>query len=84
MNDGLVELLELTPLDMPDAFAGAHNGPSGKRAYGGLLTAQALAAAGGTVGPGFRPTSLHAQFLRGGDAGAPVRYDVERIYDGRT
>ena len=43
MNDGLVELLELTPLDMPDAFAGAHNGPSGKRAYGGLLTAQALA-----------------------------------------
>ena len=84
MNDGLVKLLELSPLDIPDAFVGTHNGPSGKRAYGGLLTAQALAAAGGTVGPGFRPTSLHAQFLRGGDAGSPVRYDVERVYDGRT
>ena len=30
------------------------------------------------------PTSLHVQFLRGGDAGAPVHYDVERVYDGRT
>ena len=30
------------------------------------------------------PTALHVQFLRGGDAGTPVRYHVERMHDGRT
>ena len=68
----------------PDAFTGAANGPAGKRAYGGLLAAQALAAACRTVDADRRPTALHVQFLRGGDAGEPVRYDVERVHDGRT
>ena len=84
MSEVLARLLDVRPEDLPDVFTGAPNGPSGKRAYGGLLTAQALAASGRAIGPGRRPTSLHTQFLRGGDAGEPVRYAVERVYDGRT
>ena len=79
----LAALLALTP-DGPDSFVGPANGPTGKRAYGGHLAAQALAAACGTVGPDRMVTSLHVQFLRGGDAGEPVRYQVERVHDGRS
>ncbi len=79
----IADLLVMTPV-APDSFTGPVNGPVGKRAYGGHLAAQALAAACCTV-PGDRsPTAVHVQFLRGGDAGTPVRYDVERVHDGRT
>ena len=67
-----------------DAFEGAANGPVGKRAYGGHLAGQALAAACRTVPDDRAPTALHVQFLRGGDAGMPVRYEVERTHDGRS
>ena len=79
----LTALLNLGP-DGPDAFIGPSNGPAGKRAYGGHLAAQALAAACRTVGPDRMVTSLHVQFLRGGDAGETVRYQVERVHDGRS
>ncbi len=83
MTGVLTGLLALTP-DGPDSFAGAHNGPAGKRAYGGLLAAQALSAACRTVDTDRVPTSLHVQFLRGGDAGTAVHYQVENVHDGRT
>ena len=83
MTDVLARLLELTP-EGNDVFTGPPNGPLGKRAYGGHLAAQALAAAARTVDPGRVSTSLHVQFLRGGDAGEPVRYGVERTHDGRS
>ncbi len=67
-----------------DVFSGPANGPGGKRAYGGHLAAQALAAACRTVEAPKTPTGVHVQFLRGGDAGEPVRYRVERVHDGRT
>ena len=79
----LARLLDVTP-DSSGAFVGVESGPAEKRAYGGHLAAQAMAAACRTVDNGATPTSLHVQFLRGGDAGAPVYYDVERVYDGRT
>lgn len=65
-------------------FIGAPNGPPGKRAYGGLVAAQAFAAACRTVDTEIRPTSLHMQYLRGGDAATATHYDVEHVYDGRT
>lgn len=75
-------------LDLADAgedrYTGPSNGPVGKRAYGGLLAAQSLAAACRTVAPDRLPTALHVQFLRGGDAGTPVDYSVERVHDGRS
>ncbi|WP_445167959.1 acyl-CoA thioesterase [Mycolicibacterium sp. Dal123E01] len=79
----LARLLDVTP-DASGAFVGAESGPADKRSYGGHLAAQALAAACRTIDNGATPTSLHVQFLRGGDAGAPVYYEVDRVYDGRT
>lgn len=79
----ITELFDLADTGA-DGFTGPPTGPPGKRAYGGLLAAQALAAACATVPAGRIPTALHVQFLRGGDAGEPVRYQVERTHDGRS
>lgn len=79
----LAQLLDVTR-DTNGSFVGAESGPAEKRAYGGHLAAQAMAAACHTIDNGASPTSLHVQFLRGGDAGSPVHYEVERVYDGRT
>ena len=84
MSDVLRQLLDVAGDDTTDVFTGVHNGPPGKRAYGGLLASQSLAATCRTVRPDLAPTSLHVQYLRGGDAGTQTRYDVERVYDGRT
>ncbi len=85
MTHVLPRLLQVAPDPAGvDAFTGPDAGPPDRRAYGGHLAAQALAAACRTLTADLAPTSLHVQFLRGGDAGAPVRYDVERVYDGRT
>jgi len=78
----LVALLDLEPAG-PDVFVGrcAHNG--WKRVYGGQVIAQALVAAQRTV-EGREPHSLHAYFILGGDPSEPIRYEVERIRDGRS
>lgn len=52
--------------------------------YGGQIVAQALRAAASTVGEGLLPHSLRAYFLRRGDHTEPVRYEVDRIRDGRS
>ena len=50
--------------------------------YGGQVAAQALLAAGLTVGEGRLPHSLHGYFLRSGDAARPTVFRVERDRDG--
>ncbi len=80
---GLARMLELVEIG-DDSFIGPPNGPAGKRAYGGHLAAQALAAACRSTGSDRVPTAAHIQFLRGGDAGVQSRYQVERVHDGRT
>ncbi|MCF6390730.1 thioesterase family protein [Mycobacterium sp. MBM] len=79
----LLDLLTLAPAG-EDRWRGPAAGPPGKRAFGGLFAAQSLAAACATVDAEKRPTNLHLQFLRGGDAGDGADYQVERVYDGRT
>ena len=79
----LLDLLEVTDVGS-GTWRGPASGPSGKRAYGGQLVAQSLAAASRTVDPVKALTSVHLQFLRGGDAGEPVDYRVEAVFDGRT
>lgn len=79
----LLDLLDVAA-GPADTWRGPSSGPVGKRAYGGQLVAQALAAAAATVEAAKAPTSMHLQFLRGGDAGEPVDYTVERVFDGRT
>lgn len=79
----LSKLLDVRPA-AADVWLGSGNGPVGKRAFGGQLAAQALAAAGCTVGAGMAPTNLQVHFLRGGDAAEPVEYAVDQVFDGRT
>ena len=57
---------------------------SGPRLFGGLIAAQALAAAGATVDSGRLPQSLHAYFIKGGRVGVDVEYVVEPTRDGRS
>ncbi|TQM02114.1 acyl-CoA thioesterase [Pseudonocardia kunmingensis] len=68
----------------PETFrAPGHGGPP-ERTFGGTLVAQALLAAGRTVAPERSAHSLHAYFLRPGDASAPTDYRVTAIRDGAT
>jgi acyl-CoA thioesterase-2 len=52
--------------------------------YGGQIVAQALRAASLTIDPAYRVHSLHAYFIRLGDAGEPIRLEVDRIRNGRS
>ena len=54
------------------------------RLFGGLIAAQALAAAGATVEPDKLPQSLHLYFVRGGEYGTDVELNVVRTRDGRS
>jgi acyl-CoA thioesterase len=58
-------------------------GPN-SRLFGGLIAAQALAAAGKTVAPDKHPQSLHLYFVRGGQYGVDVELNVVRTRDGRS
>jgi acyl-CoA thioesterase-2 len=53
------------------------------RVFGGQVLAQALAAATATV-TDRSAHSMHAYFLRAGDASAPIDFQVERLRDGRS
>ena len=52
--------------------------------FGGQIVAQALLAAGRTVEPQFLPHSLHAYFIRPGDSSEPIRFEVDRLRNGRS
>jgi acyl-CoA thioesterase-2 len=52
--------------------------------YGGQIVAQALRAATFTVDPVFRVHSLHAYFIRLGDHTEPIRFEVDRVRNGRS
>jgi acyl-CoA thioesterase-2 len=52
--------------------------------YGGQIVAQALRAAAATVEAQYRVHSLHAYFIRRGDHEEPIRFEVDRIRNGRS
>ena len=52
--------------------------------YGGQIVAQGLRAAATTVEDRFRVHSLHAYFIRRGDAAEPIRFEVDRLRNGRS
>ncbi|MFI5685813.1 acyl-CoA thioesterase [Streptomyces sp. NPDC051636] len=86
MSQALQDLLDLLDLEQieENIFRGQSRSAVVPRVFGGQVAAQALVAAGRTV-PADRPAhSLHAYFLRLGDPGAPIVYNVERIRDGRS
>lgn len=68
----------------PDVFVGIGPSYPWGRVYGGQVVAQALRAAHTTVDAAYRVHSLHAYFIRGGDFEEPIRYEVDRIRNGRS
>jgi acyl-CoA thioesterase-2 len=86
MSQALQSLLDLLDLEQieENIFRGRSRPAIVPRVFGGQVAAQALVAAGRTVPADRLPHSLHAYFLRIGDAGAPIVYTVERMNDGRS
>ena len=76
-------LFELEPHG-PDTFVGAALHYPWGGLYGGHIVAQALRAAAMTVDDEMAPHSLRAYFIRRGDNTEPVRYEVDRIRNGRS
>ncbi|HEY3669888.1 MAG TPA: acyl-CoA thioesterase domain-containing protein [Acidimicrobiia bacterium] len=85
--DGLLHALELAPTG-DDRFVAPPEPDRFTRVFGGQTLAQALLAAGATVGgpiaDHLAPHSLHAYFVQAGVAGHAVEVAVERVRDGRT
>ena len=79
----LAQLFALVPHG-PDTFVGAGGSYPWGGLYGGHIVAQALRAAAETVEPELEVHSLRAYFIRRGDAREPVRYEVDRIRNGRS
>jgi acyl-CoA thioesterase II len=52
--------------------------------YGGQIVAQALRAAAATVEPDLEVHSLRSYFIRRGDHTEPIRFEVDRIRNGRS
>lgn len=76
----LITLLELEPLE-ENIFRGQSHDIGLPQVFGGQVLGQALAAASRTVS-GRGVHSLHAYFLKRGDVGAPIIYEVDRARDG--
>jgi acyl-CoA thioesterase-2 len=78
----LLQLMELETLEV-NLFRGESRDIGTPRVFGGQVLAQSVIAASRTVEEG-SIHSLHAYFLRAGDASAPIVYDVDRNRDGRS
>ena len=83
MHPVLADLLTLLRLERieDNIFRGESRDIGSAQVFGGQVLGQALSAAHHTV-DGRRAHSLHAYFLRRGDVGAPIIYDVDRARDG--
>ncbi len=82
----LGELLTLLKLEKIEEtlFRGQSQDLGFKSVFGGQVLGQALSAAYRTVSQPRTAHSLHAYFLRMGDAGRPIIYDVDCIRDGKS
>ena len=83
---GLVTFAQMMALEPhgPDTFVGVGPRYPWGGLYGGQIVAQSLCAAGLTVEAGHLPHSLHAFFIRPGDHTEPIRFEVDRIRNGRS
>lgn len=67
-----------------DIFTGPAVPTPHGRAFGGQVLGQALSAAGVTAPQDREIHSMHGYFLRPGDAGRRMTFEVARLYDGRS
>ena len=79
----LLSLLTLEPHGA-DVFVGEGPRYPWGGLYGGQIVAQALRAAAATVEEQFHVHSLHAYFIRRGDHTEPIRFEVDRVRNGRS
>jgi acyl-CoA thioesterase-2 len=82
--DRLIELLTLEPCGDDRYESPNPDRGFGHRVFGGQVAAQALRSALYTIGDDRHVHSMHAYFLRPGVPGQPIRYEVDRIRDGRS
>jgi acyl-CoA thioesterase-2 len=82
----LEELLKLLKLEKieENIFRGQSQDLGFGNVFGGQVLGQALSAASQTVPAERRAHSLHAYFMRPGDATKPIVYNVDCIRDGRS
>jgi acyl-CoA thioesterase-2 len=81
--DQLSRLLKLSPT-RDNNFVGQSQDLGFSALFGGQVMGQALSAALETIGLDQYTHSLHAYFLRAGDASQSVTYNVENIRDGKS
>jgi acyl-CoA thioesterase-2 len=81
--DDLIRLLDLERIE-ENIFRGVSPESRLQRVFGGQVAGQALVAAGRSVDPARQVHSLHAYFMRPGDPGTPIVYQVDRVRDGRS
>ncbi len=79
--NSLQDILTLEPIEV-NMFRGVSPDDGFPRIFGGLVVAQALLAAYGTVPADRVCHSLHSYFIHPGDVRAPVLYQVDRARDG--
>lgn len=79
----LADLLALEPHG-PDTFVASNLHTPWGRVFGGQVFAQALRAAALTVDDQYKVHSVRAYFIRGGELGEPIRFEVDRIRNGRS
>ncbi len=86
MKETVAELLDHLSLERleENLFRGTSRDIGSARVFGGQVLGQSLQAASATVEEGRTVHSLHAYFLRAGDADSPIIYDVDRARDGRS
>lgn len=85
MPSDLDKLLTYLEVERLDDYCFVGNSPSHPpRIFGGQVLAQALNAAGRTVGDDLLAHSMHAYFLRPGDPRVQINYEVDPIRDGRS
>ncbi len=84
----LLSLLDLSSAEGAqtdeEIFVGTSAPQPGKRVFGGQVLGQSLVAAIRTVEPTREVHSMHAYFLRAGDADQPITFGVQRLRDGRS
>jgi acyl-CoA thioesterase-2 len=78
-----VALLALERLDR-DLFRGQSQDLGWHAIFGGQVLGQALSAAAQTVPSERVVHSLHGYFVRAGDVGRPILYQVDRLRDGKS
>ncbi|MFP5347114.1 MAG: acyl-CoA thioesterase [Actinomycetes bacterium] len=85
---GLLEVLALRAEGVDDrgqdVFVGQSQRQVHGRVFGGQVLGQTVIAAGRTVPVDRLVHSMHAYFLRPGDANRPITFRVERLRDGRS